>query len=207
MNSENLNSFILANPEKCVGCRTCEVACALAHMGQHPAVAGEVSARLTPRVFVVNLDQESAPIMRRHCEDSPCANVCTMGAFSRQDGRVMVDSERCVGSRLRLMACPFGAVEFAPLRLETGSVLSATRPAGDEKQKILYRANKTDADGRRNPLLEGEHCWRRIHGCIHLGDEECSSDSGGCEKSNSVLRVKHLVRKIAHCTRREERLC
>ena len=53
MKLERLNSSILADTEKCVGCRTCEIACVLAHMAVPPEVAGEVNARLIPRLFVV----------------------------------------------------------------------------------------------------------------------------------------------------------
>jgi len=138
---ERLNSFILAEPEKCVGCRTCEIACALAHMTVPPAVAGEVKTRLTPRLFVVAAEGVTVPVMCRHCEDAPCANVCTMSAISRADGRVVVNTERCVGCRLCLMACPFGAIEFTPINPDAEPIFSrVTNPSN----KIAYRASKCD---------------------------------------------------------------
>ena len=56
----------------------------------------------------------SAPVQCHHCEDAPCRNVCQMSAISRVDGRTVVDTLKCVGCRLCLMACPFGAIEFVP---------------------------------------------------------------------------------------------
>lgn len=29
-----MNSFVLADPDKCIGCHTCEAACAVAHSDQ-----------------------------------------------------------------------------------------------------------------------------------------------------------------------------
>jgi electron transport protein HydN len=144
LNLEKLNSFILADTDKCVGCRTCEIACALAHTENPPTVAGQISTRMVPRVFVVSLNNASAPIMCRHCEDAPCSNVCKMGAITRQDDRVVVDTNRCVGCRLCLMACPFGAIEFAPLDQSAASVFPAAALPGAAPTKIKYRANKCD---------------------------------------------------------------
>lgn len=162
LNVEKLNSFILADTEKCVGCRTCEIACALAHMAEPPRVAGQIATRLVPRVFVVNLDNASAPIMCRHCEDAPCSNVCKMGAISRVEGRVMVDTTRCVGCRLCLMACPFGAIEFAPLDQHAASVFTAASAPGNGHPKIQYRANKCDlCSGRAEGPACIENCPRQ----------------------------------------------
>ena len=45
-----MNRFIVADAEKCIGCRTCEVACAVSHQD---AVAAHA---FTPRLRVVKGD-------------------------------------------------------------------------------------------------------------------------------------------------------
>jgi electron transport protein HydN len=153
---ERLNSFILADTEKCVGCRTCEIACVLAHMAVPPEVAGEVNARLTPRLFVVSAGEVTAPVMCRHCEDAPCANVCKMSAISRADGRVLLDTERCVGCHLCLMACPFGAIEFAPLSRDGVLIYqAAAKSSGAKNRTAIYRATKCDLCSDR---IDGPAC-------------------------------------------------
>jgi electron transport protein HydN len=144
LNLDSLTSFVLADTGKCVGCRTCEIACALAHMTDPPDVAGEMQVQLTPRLFVMVAGEVTAPVMCRHCEDAPCANVCKMSAISRVNGRVLVNTERCVGCRLCLMACPFGAVEFAPLERDAEPIHPTTAESTVEKNKTMYRANKCD---------------------------------------------------------------
>ena len=44
-----MNRFIMADAEKCIGCRTCEVACAVAHQDDFTAEA------FTSRLRVVKL--------------------------------------------------------------------------------------------------------------------------------------------------------
>lgn len=63
LNLDSLTSFVLADTGKCVGCRTCEIACALAHMTAPPDVAGEIQAQLTPRLFVMAAGEVTAPVM------------------------------------------------------------------------------------------------------------------------------------------------
>jgi Fe-S-cluster-containing dehydrogenase component len=49
------------------------------------------------------------PKMCNHCADSPCTQVCPVGAtFITPDGVVLVDKKYCVGCRYCVQACPYG---------------------------------------------------------------------------------------------------
>ena len=49
------------------------------------------------------------PKLCNHCAKPPCVQVCPVGAtFSTEDGVVLVDSERCIGCRYCIQACPYG---------------------------------------------------------------------------------------------------
>ena len=49
------------------------------------------------------------PKLCNHCADSPCTQVCPVGAtFVSEDGVVLVDKEYCLGCRYCVQACPYG---------------------------------------------------------------------------------------------------
>jgi len=49
------------------------------------------------------------PKICNHCADSPCTQVCPVGAtFTTPDGVVLVDEKYCLGCRYCIQACPYG---------------------------------------------------------------------------------------------------
>ena len=100
-----MNRFIMADAEKCIGCRTCEVACAVAHQDDFTAEA------FTSRLRVVKGDAYTTAVGCHQCEDAPCANVCPTHAISLTAGAWLVEQTRCIGCKSCIVACPFGAMQ------------------------------------------------------------------------------------------------
>ena len=75
-----MNSFLIANPDKCIGCRTCEIACVVAH-SETNIFHEEGKIDFNPKLSVIKTKEVSAPIQCRHCEDAPCVKVCTYNAI------------------------------------------------------------------------------------------------------------------------------
>ena len=66
-----MKSLIIVNPADCIGCRTCEVACVVAHPSEQ-----ELNADIfLPRLKVQRLDSISAPVMCHQCENAPCVGA------------------------------------------------------------------------------------------------------------------------------------
>lgn len=111
--------IIHANPDKCIGCKKCEIACVNAHIEISYKEAKKRGLPVMPRIKVVKIDDLKFPIQCRHCADAPCANACPFGLIRHVDGVVRVNEQMCVGCKLCVMACPYGSIEVG-VEGETG---------------------------------------------------------------------------------------
>jgi carbon-monoxide dehydrogenase iron sulfur subunit len=104
---------IFVNLDRCVGCHSCELACAVAHSTDKSLYAALCEQpRPKKRIYVewVSPDKK-VPIVCRHCEDAPCLHACISGAISRNaEGVVLTDEDKCIGCWTCVMMCPFGVI-------------------------------------------------------------------------------------------------
>lgn len=103
---------IYVRPERCMGCRSCEMGCAVQHSKEKalfPAVLQ--SPPPMKRLFVEATDDIRMPVICRHCGDAPCLRSCISGCLYRDEkGLVRRKKERCIGCWTCMMACPFGVI-------------------------------------------------------------------------------------------------
>ncbi|MBV8084516.1 MAG: 4Fe-4S dicluster domain-containing protein [Chloroflexi bacterium] len=123
--------------EKCIGCGRCVEACKLENgVPLDPFYFRTwVERYAIMRDGTVNVDSPNGgfdgfpeqydardvakgffvPKMCNHCEDSPCDQVCPVGAtFRAPDGVVLIDKDYCIGCRYCIQACPYGCRFFNP---------------------------------------------------------------------------------------------
>ncbi len=104
---------IFVRLDRCMGCKSCEMACAVEH-SKDKSLYGAISEKPLPlrRLYVEQACGQKMPLVCRHCEDAPCVAVCSSGAM-RQDpstGIVNRDVDRCVGCWMCAMICPYGVI-------------------------------------------------------------------------------------------------
>jgi carbon-monoxide dehydrogenase iron sulfur subunit len=104
---------IFVRLDRCQGCHSCEIACAVEH-SSGKSLFSAISERPRPRkrLYVEYVLEKGLPILCRHCEDAPCVQICHTGALSQDPITSVVthDPERCVGCWMCTMVCPFGVI-------------------------------------------------------------------------------------------------
>ena len=107
-NHENRQWAMVIDLRKCDGCKKCTLACQTEH--NLPENFEWI------KVFPVTDKQGREYFMPRpcfQCENAPCLRVCPVAAtFRAKDGVVLVDQDRCIGCRMCMAACPYGARYF-----------------------------------------------------------------------------------------------
>lgn len=112
-----MNKAVFTLFEKCVGCKGCEIACAVEHSRSKKLdIAQSESPRPRSRVRVETAGHYTFPSRCVHCEDAACIAACPMGAMTRsyETGAVYVDQDKCVGCWMCVTVCPFGGVGADP---------------------------------------------------------------------------------------------
>ena len=105
--------IIYIDPEKCLGCKSCELACAVAHsQSKNLLEAIGEEPRPAHRISVIASEDVVLPLQCRHCEEAPCVEVCPSGALTREkNGIVFLDEKLCIGCQFCVIVCPFGVIE------------------------------------------------------------------------------------------------
>ncbi len=103
---------IYVRPDRCVGCKTCEIECRIAHAEEKNLFAAINQDRPPKRRLFVEQDKSGkTPVLCRHCEEAPCIADCISGSLYRDEkGIVRRKKERCIGCWSCIMACPFGVI-------------------------------------------------------------------------------------------------
>jgi len=112
--TEQRGSLITVDPERCTGCHSCELACAVAH-SRSGALFGAMLAQepLSPRNRVVAVAGVRFATQCRQCEDAPCVKICPTGATFRTETFTAVNPNVCIACKLCMMVCPFGAIHMS----------------------------------------------------------------------------------------------
>ncbi|MCX5909274.1 MAG: 4Fe-4S binding protein [Deltaproteobacteria bacterium] len=171
------DKFLLVDIDACVRCYACEVGCR-----QENGLSFETKSRwcrvqtVGPREVKGELYLDFLPVMCLQCRDPLCAQFCPVEAISKkEDGRVVIDEEACIGCRQCTYGCPYGAMYFNEVTQKAGKCnlcLSRTE-AGIEPSCVqhciggsLRYVNKAELE----ELTRGRH-WARLGETYYLSSK------------------------------------
>jgi len=143
-----MSKQLVIKPEKCVGCRTCELMCSFEHNEQFNP---QLSA-----VTVIAYDEAAVavPVMCLQCEEACCLKVCPVNAISRDgQGAAVMNPSKCIVCKMCMHACPLGNISFSPV---TRKVFKCDLCGGEPKcaqfcpsGALLYLEPEEDFDRKK----------------------------------------------------------
>jgi molybdopterin-containing oxidoreductase family iron-sulfur binding subunit len=147
---------MIVDLKKCVGCRSCTVAC-------------KAENHTPPGIFYnVVLEEETGEypnVQRRfifrpcmHCKNPSCVPACPINATSRRDdGIVVVDYDKCTGIGACVGACPYEA-----RYLDDGSSYLESPSPYDGQPSPEYGENRT-RENDQSPIGKVRKCTFCLH--------------------------------------------
>jgi len=117
--------FIAADLEKCTGCGTCELVCAIKRENQYNSRCSRI--KILRMYRLVNLAMTC-----RLCDNAPCVIACPQKCLvqSEKTRVIIVDEDKCDCCGFCMEVCPHGAISLHP---EKETVLICDQCEGDPK--------------------------------------------------------------------------
>ena len=198
---------IFINPERCIGCHACEMACEQTHGG------------------ISNIKVQCAPVFCRHCEVPPCVTVCYRNAIEMRNGKILLIKDLCTNCGICVFACPFGAImtttitrQIEPGKKAHSAVLchsearSAEEPHTEHEKPKRSLADARDDTPRERQIVLVHKC----DGCLERAEASgarpacaatCPSGAIECKdiaQASSLKRIRtYEVHLVTHLTHRE----
>lgn len=174
----NVRYGMVIDTKRCVGCWTCSVACSMSNNVPNDiwwnrvlTIGGE--GMDTPSGKWPNVKMGYATLACQHCEDPACIKACPVGAtYKREDGLVVQDSEKCIGCRYCMAACPYTGVRNfnwnEPEYVLDFPVGEATAPAHQKHtvEKCTFCAQRVD-EGKNPACVDGCPAIARFFGDLN----------------------------------------
>ncbi len=177
---------------KCKNLKKCQSSCNHAHH-IHPG-------QNWIKVHSMQDAEHSAPFWEpttcMHCDEPPCVKVCPVDAtFKREDGIVLIDSDRCIGCRFCMAACPYSSRVFnweePDIPLEIAQQPYHCETSVPQKKGTVGKCDFCPDMARKGEL---PHCVSACpNGVFYFGDMNEDSVSNGTE----TVRFSELIKDKA----------
>jgi Fe-S-cluster-containing hydrogenase component 2 len=103
-----MSKQLIIKPEKCLGCRTCELVCSFEHNGEFNTKLSSVT------VMEYEAASIAVPVMCLQCDEAACMKVCPVGAITQDEfGAFTMNRDKCIVCKMCMNACPLGNIGFS----------------------------------------------------------------------------------------------
>jgi Fe-S-cluster-containing dehydrogenase component len=113
---------VLVDTTRCIGCRSCELACAEAHAMPVPDIS-DASAldkirqtSVTQWTLVNRYQTEKGEVFAKkqcmHCNQPGCVAACLVKAMQKRENGAVTWDTNCMGCRYCMISCPFDIPKF-----------------------------------------------------------------------------------------------
>jgi formate dehydrogenase iron-sulfur subunit len=112
---------VLYDASRCVGCQSCEFACAEANGlpepkdSPTPGVVRETDEKSRSVINCYKTSKGEVYVKRQcmHCNEPACVSAClTQAMYKTKEGPVIWRGEKCMGCRYCMVSCPFDIPKF-----------------------------------------------------------------------------------------------
>ena len=179
-----MNRFIIADATKCIGCRTCEVACAVSHHENQDCAALSPDEFIS-RIRVIKDHSWTTAVACHQCEDAPCANVCPVDAISREHGHIFVEQTRCIGCKSCMLAARLVRWRSFLRAKRRGRLSAICAGIGRRDRPVLKPARQRRCSAWMSRKCSG----------IGYGSSLFETFSGVSQRRNSALCLCQMRRK------------
>lgn len=160
----NRKFVMVVDLARCKNAKKCQESCNKNHF-----ITGD-NAWL--KIYKMQDNEESAPYwmptLCQHCDQPACVKVCPVDAtFKRRDGIVSIDSERCIGCRFCMAACPYSVRVFNWSEPNQGEIkMNMEMEHGD----VMDHSAPYTPDYTGNPSIRGT--VDKCDFCPHMIDQK-----------------------------------
>jgi len=116
--AEKEEKILVFDPNLCTGCMRCMTTCSTYNLGATSLSKARIQIARHEGYAVTGLDEESELIFEaltcRQCDKPYCMYFCPTRAISRNKdtGAMTINYDRCIGCRMCMAGCPFGAITY-----------------------------------------------------------------------------------------------